>query len=112
MSSAARQDRSAASGLNARAADIAAELAELAERGELDAIDAPTLQALTTALVRLYSQKVELQELSAGPVADTIAPTDVVVFVSEAIRVVDVNLFDLAMWHRRADHTHNGRSER
>jgi hypothetical protein len=60
------------------------------------------LQRVLSAAVRLYAARVEMEVGQAPPIAsDTVSPTDVVVTVSDMIRAVDINLFDLAMWYRR-----------
>lgn len=61
------------------------------------------LERLTTAAIRLYAAKAEAEGTLAPPVcADKITPTEVVMFVSEMLRTANLNLFDLAMWYRRA----------
>lgn len=60
------------------------------------------LQRVLSAAVRLYAARVEMEVGQAPPIAsETVSPTDVVVTVSDMIRAVDINLFDLAMWYRR-----------
>ena len=61
------------------------------------------IERVLTAAVRLYAAKAEGEQRPPPPVsADKITPTDVVVVVSEMMRAVDLNLFDLSMWYRRA----------
>jgi hypothetical protein len=60
------------------------------------------LQRVLSAAVRLYAARVEKELGPALPVAsDRVSTTDVVVTVSDMIRAVDVNLFDLAARYRR-----------
>jgi hypothetical protein len=72
-----------------------------------------TVQALITAGLRLYAWKVELEQRHFMPVAgrESVTPTDVAVTVTELLRAVDLNLFDLSMWAARprygADETGN-----
>ncbi len=61
------------------------------------------LERVLTAAIKLYAAKAEGVATPAPPVsADKITPTEVVVVVSEMLRAVDLNLFDLSMWYRRA----------
>jgi len=80
-----------------------AEAAERAlERGEASAFANDELTRALTAAVRLYAAKTDAGEAFAPVAAATVTPTDVVVVVSEMLHAVDLNLFDLAMWYRRA----------
>lgn len=61
------------------------------------------LERVLTAAAKLYAAKAEAETTPPPPVsADKITPTEVVVVVSEMMRAVDLNLFDLSMWYRRA----------
>jgi hypothetical protein len=63
-----------------------------------------TVQQLLTAGVRLFARKVDEEGRLFAP-TDTdgvVTATDVAVTVTELLRVVDLNLFDLAMWANRA----------
>ena len=61
------------------------------------------LRRLLTAAVRLYAARAAAREIYPAPVAvGELTATDVVVTVSEMIRAVDLNLFDLSMWFNRA----------
>lgn len=61
------------------------------------------LQALLTRAVKVYAARAETQEGGRVPPidAEALTATDVVVAVSDMIRAMDLNLFDLAMWFRR-----------
>ena len=60
------------------------------------------LAAVMTAAVRLYAARAEAREALPPPlVASQVTATDVVVTVSEMVRVADINMFDLSMWHSR-----------
>ena len=72
------------------------------ESGEASAVANDELTRALTAAVRLYAAKIDAGEGFAPVVAERVTPTDVVVVVSEMLRAVDLNLFDLAMWYRRA----------
>lgn len=68
----------------------------------LDALDDAALRALITEAVKTYAARVEAGAAAAPPVdAARVTATEVVVAVSDLIRAVDLNLFDVAMWFRR-----------
>lgn len=85
----------------ARAALAEAEKA-LAE-GTTDQISQETVQRLLTAGARLFANKIEMEEKFFLPFTsrEATTATDVVVTVSEMLRAVNLNTFDLAMWFRR-----------
>jgi hypothetical protein len=86
------------------AAKIALEIAERALRdGTTEGISDETVQRLLTAGTRLFANKVEMEERFFLPFvsADAATATDVVVTVSDMLRAVNLNTFDLAMWFRR-----------
>ena len=85
----------------------ASAFAEAAQRalasGAAAQIASADLERVLTAAVKLYAAKAEAEAPPPPPVsADRITPTEVVVVVSEMMRAVDLNLFDLSMWYRRA----------
>ncbi len=93
--------------MTAEFAPAAEAFAAAAERvlssGECSQIAGSDLARVMTAAVKLYAAKTETEEASAAPVsAEQVTPTEVVVVVSEMLRAVNVSLFDLAMWYRRA----------
>jgi len=60
------------------------------------------LAAVLTAAVRLYALRCEVRDTFPPPlIAEKITATDVATVVSEVIRVADLNMFDLSMWHGR-----------
>ncbi len=66
-------------------------------------ISSGDLERVITTAMKLYAAKAEVGgELPAPVSADEITPTEVVMFVSEVLRAANLNLFDLAMWYRRA----------
>ena len=98
----------------ATSADALAEIEDLARRalaiaetslrdGTTEKISEQAVQRLITAGVRLFANKVEMEEKFFLPFTSTQAATatDVVVTVSEMLRAVNLNTFDLAMWFRR-----------
>jgi len=69
------------------------------EAGEI--ADADLAKAMTAA-VRLYAARVEARDRFPAPLeAGEVTATDVAITASEMIRAVDMNLFDLSMWHGR-----------
>jgi hypothetical protein len=60
------------------------------------------LERVMTAAVRLYAAKTETDKPPAQPITPSaVTPTDVVVTVSDLIRAVGLNLWDLSMWFNR-----------
>jgi len=61
------------------------------------------VRAVLTSAVRPYAARVEATGAYPAPVdMREVMPTDIVVIASEMLRAADLNLFDLAMWYRRA----------
>ncbi len=66
-----------------------------------DIADADLAKAMTAA-VRLYAARVEARDKFPPPLeTGEVTATDVAIAASEMIRAVDMNLFDLSMWHGR-----------
>ena len=73
----------------------------VAAAGAGDVTDAE-LERVMTAAVKLYAARSEDTGAYPPPVAKAqVNATEVATAVSEMIRVVDLNMFDLSMWHRR-----------
>jgi hypothetical protein len=71
--------------------------------GNCRALSDGDLERVLTAAVKLYVAKAEEGGVYLPPVtAERVTPTEVVTIVSEMIRAAGLNLFDLAMWFRRA----------
>jgi hypothetical protein len=86
------------------AARTALEIAERAlSEGTTGRISDETVQRLLTAGTKLFANKVEMEERYFLPFvsAEAATATDVVVTVSDMLRAVNLNTFDLAMWFRR-----------
>jgi hypothetical protein len=82
-------------------------LAGTAERvlasGAASQIAGEDIERVLTAAIKLYAAKAEAEAMPPPPLsADRITPTEVVVVISEMMRAVNLNLFDLSMWYRRA----------
>ena len=72
-------------------------------KGGSAGIPSGDLERVITAAIKLYAAKAEAGGELPPPVsAEKITPTEVVVVVTEMLRATDLNLFDLAMWYRRA----------
>src|SRR6478736_6583561 len=70
--------------------------------GDFSGIASSELERVITAAVKLYAAKAEVEETLAEPIsAERATPTEVVIVVSEMLRAVNLNVFDLAMWYRR-----------
>jgi hypothetical protein len=77
-------------------------LAELELSGGEPAISDNDLASVMTAAMRLYAARAEARDAFPPPLLrDKITATDVAVTVSEMVQVVDLNMFDLSMWHGR-----------
>jgi hypothetical protein len=80
---------------------------EVAEKalndGTTDQISDETVQRLLTAGTRLFANKVEMEDRFFLPFTspEATTATDVVVTVSDMLRAVNLNTFDLSMWFRR-----------
>jgi hypothetical protein len=90
-----------------RLSSAAAAFAETAERvlasGAASQIESGDIERVLTAAMKLYAAKAEAEANPPPPVsADKITPTEAVVVISETMRAVNLNLFDLSMWYRRA----------
>ncbi len=86
------------------AAKTALEIADKALLdGTTDRIPDEVVQRLMTAATKLFANKTEMEERFFLPFVsrEAATPTDVVVTVSEMLRAVNLNTFDLSMWFRR-----------
>ena len=83
------------------AARTALEVAEKAlNDGTTDQISDEVVQRLLTAGTRLFANKVEMEDRFFLPFTspEATTATDVVVTVSDMLRAVNLNTFDLSMW--------------
>lgn len=88
----------------AAAAGEALAAAERALAGEATAaVSDEAVQRLLTAGTRLFARKVEAEGRYFPPLTghDAATATDVAVLVTEMLRAVNLNLFDLSMWADR-----------
>jgi hypothetical protein len=70
--------------------------------GEVANMSDAELARVMTAAVRLYAAKVDINGETPLPVEpEKLTPTDVVVTVTQLIRAVGLNLWDLSMWVQR-----------
>ncbi len=81
-------------------------LAGMAERvlanGAASQIAGEDIERALTAAMKLYAAKAEMEAVPPPPVtAERITPTEAVVVISETMRALNLNLFDLSMWYRR-----------
>ena len=91
---------SAASSLESDAFVAAAE--RVLASGKVAAVSDVELARVMTAAVRLYAAKADIDGETPAPVEpEKLTPTDVVVTVTQLIRAVGLNLWDLSMWVQR-----------
>lgn len=71
--------------------------------GDYASISSSELASVLTTAMKLYAAKAEAEGQLPAPVsAERLTPTEVVLTVTEMLRACNLNLFDLAMWYRRA----------
>jgi hypothetical protein len=86
----------------------AAAIAETAEQvlasGAVAQINSGDIERVLTAAMKLYAARAEADGAAVPPPvsADKLTPTEAVLVISETMRAIDLNLFDLSMWYRRA----------
>lgn len=76
---------------------------DILAQGRASEADARDIAVALSAVARLYAAKVEREGAIFPPVErDALTATETVTLVSELLRMADLNVFDLAMWFRRA----------
>ena len=84
-------------------AALAAAAGDILTQGRASEADARDIAVALGAVARLYAAKVEREGVIFPPVdRDALTATETVTLVSELLRMADLNVFDLAMWFRRA----------
>ncbi|GGF40041.1 hypothetical protein GCM10011321_33610 [Youhaiella tibetensis] len=87
----------------AASATIARAVEDIIATRDLDAVGEADIANAIAALGKLYAAKVERMDKVFPPVTtDALTATQTVILVSELLRAADLNVFDLAMWFRRA----------
>jgi hypothetical protein len=77
-------------------------LAELELSGGDPGLSDDDIAQVLTAAVRLYAARAEIRDEYPPPlVREKVTATDVAITVSEMVRIADLNMFDLSMWHGR-----------
>ena len=72
-------------------------------RRDYTSISSGELASVLTSAMKLYAAKAEAEgQLPAPILAERLTPTEVVLIVTEMLRACNLNLFDMAMWYRRA----------
>jgi hypothetical protein len=95
------------SSAEARLAAAAREALAAAEQALADektaGVPDEVVQQLLTAGTRLFARKIEVEQRYFMPIADrdAVSATDAAVLMTEMMRAVDLNLFDLSMWASR-----------
>ena len=89
--------------LEAAASDALAAAQNLLASGETAAVNDRAVQALMTAATLLFARKVEQEDRYFSPLTgpDAATATDVAITVTDLLRAVNLNTFDLAMWSNR-----------
>jgi hypothetical protein len=73
-----------------------------AENVDKGTVSEHELAQVMTEAVKLYARRCEMTGTYPPPVfGDQATATEVLTVVSEMIRTVDLNMFDLSMWYRR-----------
>lgn len=85
----------------ARAASVAAQ--RLLDKSATREISDAAVQQLVGAAARLFARKVEEERRYFSPLTSPTAatPTEAATLITELLRAVDLNLFDLSMWAGR-----------
>ena len=82
---------------------LAAKVREIADRlhrsGEAPGVADQAVQELLTAGVQLYSQKRSADQELSPFVEHTITATDVSIVATGMLEAVDLQLFELTLWH-------------
>lgn len=96
-------DANAGSELEAAAAAAFAATERALAGGDTSAISDAAVQQLLTAGIRVFARKVEDERRYFSPLTapNAATPTDAAVVITELLRAVDLNLFDLSMWAGR-----------
>lgn len=102
-SSPADATASPAGRLEAAARDAFAAAEQSLAAGSTADIPDAAVQQLLTAGTRLFARKVEKEQRYFMPLTarDAATPTDAAIMVTELLRAVNLNLFDLSMWAGR-----------
>ena len=63
------------------------------------------LARVMTAAVKLYAARTEASGTFPPPIdKDQVSATEALTVITELMRAVDVNMFEVSMWHGRAEH--------
>jgi hypothetical protein len=93
------------SDVSARATELAAEIEKALTRGEVESLTPEALQALMSALCRLYTAQCELGSKDLPLASGTFAnATDAMMTASGLLRAVNVASFEFAMWQSWGGH--------
>jgi hypothetical protein len=100
--------------LTAAAGDAYAAALAAVAAGETKDIPDATVQQLLTAGIKLLAHKMEMEQRYFSPITgpDAVTATEGAMLMTELMRAVDLNLFDLSMWasRPRGDEEQAGRS--
>lgn len=93
----------AAARLETAARELAAAAEQALAGGNTAAVPDAVVQQMLTAATRLFATKVEAERRYFMPVTarDAVTATEAATMITELLRAVDLNLFDLSMWAGR-----------
>jgi hypothetical protein len=89
--------------LQAAAGEAFAAAGETLAAGTTERIPDEAVQQLLTAGIRLIARKMEMERRYFSPLTghDAVTATEGAMLMTELMRAVDLNLFDLSMWASR-----------
>ena len=89
--------------LDAAAREASAAAIETLAAGTTERIPDEAVQQLLTAGMKLFARKMELEGRYFSPITgpDAVTATEGAMLMTELMRAVDLNLFDLSMWAAR-----------
>ena len=105
MSSSTPDTAAAAARLDTLAQEVLALAEQSLAADSTRAISDEAIQQLLTAATRLLAHKIENEQRYFLPLThrDAVTPTDAAVLITEMMRAVNLNLFDLSMWAGRRE---------
>ena len=89
--------------LEGAAGDAFVAAGEALAAGTTDRIPDAAVQQMLTAGIRLFARKMEMERRYFSPLTehDAVTATEGAMLMTELMRAVDLNLFDLSMWASR-----------
>jgi hypothetical protein len=88
--------------IHAASTQLSEAIAKALAQGDSASIEQEDIARAIGALANIFSLKVEREGVFPPVPPNTINATDAVVLITELLKAADLNVFDLAMWTRRA----------